>query len=124
MAETAKIVPAVGAGTGNKKRARKPKSAARQAAELAVSNLKKAGSDQEKAAARGHLKIVRFNELGPARVNRALKALDSVMQLANRGAYTYSDEQAAKLVNALTARVKKLADRFSGAKEGKESFTF
>jgi hypothetical protein len=101
--------------------ARKAKvmSAKRKAAEDALSNAK---SDQEKTAARAHVKIVRFEELTAPRVRRALKALSNVEALTNRGAYTYTEEQAAKVVKALKKAVDSIETKFGGAKAAAEEF--
>lgn len=102
--------------------ARKAKvlSPARKAAEDAYKNAK---SDQEKAAARAHVKIVRFVEITPKRVNRALKALDGVEAMFNRNAYAYDTDQANKVLNAIAIKVKRIQDKIIGAKKDTEAFT-
>lgn len=59
-------------------------------------------------------KDVRFQRLAVKRVNKALKVLSHVGNLANRATYSYTDEQAVKVVNALVNAVKTVADKFAG----------
>jgi hypothetical protein len=103
------------------RKARKPASGKRLAAESAFKNAK---SDQEKTVARSHLKAVRFEELGRARVRRALKTLSSLENLANRGVYTWTDEQANKLLTAIHEKVKQVTLKFAGTAAKKEEFDF
>ena len=96
-----------------KKKGKKPPSARRLAAQ---SQVEAAKSDQEKTVARAHLKIVRFDELATPRVRRALKALDTIANLANRSAYTYTDEQAKRIEKHLMDRVTAVIGKFKGEK--------
>lgn len=97
----------------------KVQSPTRLAAELALKNAK---SDQEKAAARGHVKVVRFKELASPRVNRAIRALSNVETLANRNGYTYTEAEAGKIVAALEKKLATIKTKFAGAKAD-DSFT-
>ena len=54
----------------------------------------------------------KFKRLAEARVNRALKDIRSIGNLANRANYEYSDEQVGKIVRALKAEVAALQARF------------
>lgn len=101
------------------RKARKPMSGARLAAENAYKNAK---SDQEKTVTRSHLKSVRFEELARARVRRALKVLSTVENLANRGVYTWTDEQAHKVLTALNDKMKQVTLKFAGTAAKKEEF--
>jgi hypothetical protein len=91
------------------RKARKPASPARIAAEKAVKDAK---SDQEKLVARSHLKTLRFKELAPKRVRRALKSLDGVIMLANRGNYLSEPAQRAKILTAIREKVAKFTQSF------------
>jgi hypothetical protein len=102
-----------------KKKARKPPNAKRLAAEQALANAK---SDQEKALARSQAKLVRFEDLARARVRRALKVLSGIENLANRAAYSWTEEQAAKVLNALNDAMKKVTLKFAGGSQKKEEF--
>lgn len=63
----------------------------------------------------------KFVKLAPKFVNRALAALAKVGTLTKRGSYTYTDEQAAKIVKALRERVDGIEKSFGaggGASDG------
>jgi len=58
-------------------------------------------------------KSAKFVELATNRVNRALKELALVGNLANRSNYEYSDDQAKKIIRALQAGLDQVKTRFS-----------
>jgi hypothetical protein len=91
------------------RKARKPPSPARIAAENAVKNAK---SDQEKLVTRAALKTLRFKELAPKRVRRALKSLDQVSILANRANYLSEPAQREKILKALREKFAKFVQAF------------
>jgi hypothetical protein len=100
--------------------AKKPqKSAKRLAAEAAHDAAK---SEQEKAIARSHLKSVTFEDLARQRVRRALKVLGHIENLANRAAYTWTDEQAGKILGALNDKIKNVTLKFAGTKQKGQDF--
>lgn len=101
------------------KKARKPQNAKRLAAEQALANAR---SDQEKALARSQVKHIRFEDLARARTRRALKILAGIENLANRAAYSWTDEQATKVLNALNDAMKKVTLKFAGGSQKKEEF--
>lgn len=108
------------ATNGKPKRERKAqKSAKRLAAEAAVSVAK---SDQEKTVAKSHLKIVTFEDLARQRTRRALKVLGHIENLANRASYTWTEEQAAKILGALGEKMKTLTAKFTGQKNTAADF--
>lgn len=120
MPEVTKTAPAASAPAVKKdKKPRKPPNAKRQAAENALANAK---SDQEKALARSQVKLVRFEDLARARVRRALKVLSGIENLANRAAYSWTDEQASKIVTTLNDKVKAVTMKFAGTAAKKEEF--
>lgn len=88
------------------------KSAARVSAELALQRA----SEQEKSIARQALKSIKFKELARARVRRALKVLDGIEKLASRAAYSWTEQEAEKVLSALTARMNSVINRFAGQK--------
>ncbi len=96
-------------------------SAARAAAQKAVDNAK---SDQEKKVARQQLKAVKFTEIAPARMARALGALGNVRKLANRAGYSWSDEQATKMITALAVEVKALETALKSNPNEKKAVAF
>lgn len=67
-------------------------------------------------------KAQRFTRLVNRRVPKALKCLEHVANLASLQSYDYTPEQAAKIVGALTAALKRLSDRFAGQKEQQATF--
>lgn len=58
-------------------------------------------------------KRAKFVELANNRVNRTLKELALIGNLANKRNYEYSDEQARKIVRALQAGLDQVKSRFS-----------
>lgn len=64
----------------------------------------------------------RFRRLANARVNRALKSIRVIGNLANPGTYTYTDKQVGQIVRALRAEVKELQQRFNGGPDGSKEF--
>lgn len=58
-------------------------------------------------------KRAKFVELATNRVNRALKELALVGNLANRSNYEYSDDQAKKIIRALQVGLDQVKSRFS-----------
>jgi hypothetical protein len=65
----------------------------------------------------------RFTRYAAKRVNAAIKALRLVRRMANRKSYGYTDEQAAKIVNALASECNKITEAFEKEDSGEESFS-
>jgi hypothetical protein len=63
----------------------------------------------------------KFKELAEARVNRAIKDIRLIGNLANRSAYDYTDEDARKMFRALTKEIDAAKARFTGDAGGKDS---
>lgn len=63
----------------------------------------------------------KFVELAEARVNRAIKDVRLIGNLANRSAYEYTDEDAKKIFRALQKELDAAKSRFSGDTGGKDS---
>lgn len=57
-------------------------------------------SPQEVAAQKGQ----RFKKLANVRVNRALKSMTSIAALGNRKSYSYTDDEAKRIVDAIRAK--------------------
>ena len=57
-------------------------------------------------------KAEKFVELANKRVNKAIKCLKLVSNLANRNNYQYTDEQARKIVKALQKEVEAVRQSF------------
>jgi hypothetical protein len=68
-------------------------------------------------------KDVRFRRLAQRRVNKALAAIANVARLGNKAQYTWTPEQAAKIVSALGDAVYDVDSRFSGAAKSSAGFT-
>ncbi len=62
-------------------------------------------------------KAAKFVELANKRVNKALKDIKLVSNLANRQNYEYSEEQAKKIVKALQQEVELLKQSFSATED-------
>lgn len=62
----------------------------------------------------------KFVELAEARVNRAIKDLRLIGNLANRGAYEYNDDDARKVFKALQKELDSAKARFTGDAGGKD----
>lgn len=55
----------------------------------------------------------KFKRIGERRVNRAIKDLRAIGNLANRSNYVYTDEQVKKIVRTLKKEIAHLQSRFS-----------
>lgn len=82
---------------GKKARAKKEISKDRAAALAAVKNAK---SDQERTVAKQKLKLVRFKEVASTRTDALLRALKNLENACDTTAYSWTDDQAAKIINA------------------------
>lgn len=65
----------------------------------------------------------RFIKLAERRVNRALKAIRSVRQMANKASYDYTWDEGARIVQAVNDSVEQLAAAFDGTRAEKQEFT-
>lgn len=63
----------------------------------------------------------KFIQLAEARVNRAIKDIRLIGNLANKAAYDYSDEDGRKIFKALQKEVDSSKARFVGDTGGRES---
>lgn len=67
----------------------------------------------------------RFRRLAVARMNAALKQLKLIENLANRNNYEWTDEEAKKMVSALTKAVETIDKKFKKTEsESDKTFTF
>jgi len=69
------------------------------------------GSNREVSQREQH-KMESFERLAPARVEKALKAINVLGNLANRNNYSYDENQAQAIIDALNAEVKALQSSF------------
>ncbi len=66
----------------------------------------------------------KFIRLATKRVNNALKAIQLVGNLSNRGNYDFEDKDVEKIFSALTSEIKNCRERFSAAgSKNKNSFS-
>jgi len=63
----------------------------------------------------------KFVDLAEARVNRAIKDIRLIGNLANRAAYEYSDEDGKQIFRALQKELDAAKSRFTGDAGGKDS---
>lgn len=63
----------------------------------------------------------KFVELAEARVNRAIKDVRLIGNLANRGAYAYDDEDVKKIFRAMQKELDAAKARFTGDTGGKDN---
>jgi hypothetical protein len=63
----------------------------------------------------------KFVELAEARVNRAIKDVRLIGNLANKSAYEYSDEDARRIFKALQKEIDAAKSRFTGDTGGRDS---
>lgn len=64
----------------------------------------------------------RFAKLAPARVNKALTALRNVARCGNQASYSYSPDEAAKIIGALQDALTEVQDAFAQKSSGKTLF--
>ena len=62
----------------------------------------------------------KFVELAEARVNRTIKDIRLIGNLANRSAYEYGDDDTRKIIRALQRELDSMKSRFSGDTGGKD----
>lgn len=65
----------------------------------------------------------RFTKLAPSRVNKALTALRNVGRCGNQASYSYTPEEAAKIIGALSDAVAEVQDAFAQKSSGKTLFS-
>lgn len=68
-------------------------------------------------------KKIKFEELANSRVNKAIKLLRLISNLANKSHYSYSQSEADKIVNALSSEVKNIREKFN-SKNSRETKEF
>ena len=65
----------------------------------------------------------KFKNLAQKRVNRAIKDLSLIGNLANKSNYSYSQKDADNIVEALKTAVNDVKNKFSGRGDEREPFT-
>lgn len=62
----------------------------------------------------------KFVSLAEKRTTNAIKHIRLIGNLSNRGNYSYTEKDVAKIVSSLTSEVKAMKDRFQATGSGKE----
>lgn len=76
---------------------------------------------EQRAAA----KVAKFNELAPKRMTNALRGIRLIGNLSSRGGYSYTDDQVAKMEQALRNAVNETMNRFKTTDTAKpDGFSF
>lgn len=92
-----------------------------------VRKVRKELTPEQKAARKAMLaaesKQDRFRRLANRRVTKALSVLNHVRALTNKNQYEYTQEQGAKIVQALLTQVGLIRAGFEGAAKEKQAFT-
>ncbi len=68
-------------------------------------------------------KKIKFQELANSRVNKAIKLLRLISNLANKSHYSYSETEADKIVSTLYSEVKNIKEKFN-SKNSRETKEF
>ena len=58
-------------------------------------------------------KKIKFTDLANSRVNKAIKLLRLISNLANKSHYSYTSDEADKIVNALHQELKNIREKFN-----------
>lgn len=67
----------------------------------------------------------RFKELAEKRMDKALKAINSVTKLSDRKNYQYDEAQVSQMIEALDAAIEELKNEYSrGTKNRASTFEF
>ena len=64
----------------------------------------------------------KFNELAEKRVNNAISQIRLIGNLSDKRHYQYTEEQAKKIITALTDELSYIKQRYKTALNGKQSF--
>lgn len=80
------------------------------------SNQEKRVEKSKDANVRAAEKVAKFNTLAVKRTRKALTAINGIARLSNKGAYTYTPEQVAKIITALATAVKNAEVEFTREK--------
>lgn len=70
------------------------------------------------------MKDKKFRELAKSRVNKAIKSIQLIGNLANRSHYTYTDDEADQILNALEKELKTTKQKFKSSNNGRRRDVF
>ena len=71
-----------------------------------------------------NMKDKKFRELAKSRVNKAIKAIQLIGNLANRSHYTYSDDESDQILTALEKELKTTKHKFKNSNNGRRRDVF
>ena len=70
------------------------------------------------------MKDKKFRELAKSRVNKAIKSIQLIGNLANKSHYTYSDNESDQIINALEKELRTTKQKFKNSNNGRRRDTF
>ncbi len=70
------------------------------------------------------MKDNKFRELAKSRVNKAIKAIQLIGNLANKSHYSYTDKEADQVLNALEKELRATKYKFKNSKSGRRRDIF
>ena len=70
------------------------------------------------------MKDKKFRELAKSRVNKAIKAIQLIGNLANKSHYTYSDNESDQIIDALEKELKTTKQKFKNSNNGRRRDAF
>jgi len=70
------------------------------------------------------MKDKKFRELAKSRVNKAIKSIQLIGNLANRSHYNYTEDEADQIINALEKELKTTKQKFKNSSNGRRRDAF
>ena len=70
------------------------------------------------------MKDKKFRELAKSRVNKAIKSIQLIGNLANKSHYTYSDNESDQIINALEKELRTTKQKFKNSNNGRRRDAF
>ena len=70
------------------------------------------------------MKADKFKSLANARVNKVIKLMRLIGNLSNKSHYSYSDNQAKQIIDALQTEIGLIKSKFSNPKGGRDQKEF
>ena len=70
------------------------------------------------------MKDNKFRELAKSRVNKAIRSIQLIGNLANKSHYSYTPEEADKIISALDKEFKAMKYKFKNSKSGRRTDYF
>ena len=79
---------------------------------------------QEEPAVAGETKEQKFIRVGTYRINKTIKDIEQLGNLASKSSYAYSDEQVEKMLGAVEQALVDVKKKFTPAEKKESKFTF